>query len=211
VLALNMTSIGDYINSGILEMYVLGDTNADETSQVELMATEYAEVRDEINAISDALEAYATMYPIAPDPIIKPFLAATVDYAERLKSGEQPIAPPILHPDAQIHDYAEWLNRADMKLPAHFTDVHAKIIGYTPEAITAIVWIKEMSPQEVHDVQHEKFLIVEGTCTITIEDHGAHQLVPGSVLSIPLHKNHTIVVTSDIPCKVILQRIAIAA
>ena len=51
---------------------------------------------------------------------------------------------------------------------------------------------------------------MEGTCTITIEDE-IHQLVPGNVLSIPLYKNHTVVVTSEIPCKVILQRIAIAA
>ena len=205
-----MMNIPDYISSGILEMYVLGDTDIAESLQVEQIAAEYPEVRNEINSISASLEAYAGAHAIKPDPIIKPFLIATIDFMDRLKAGEQPVAPPILHPEAKIQDYAEWLDRSDMKLPDYFTDVHAKIIGYTPEAKTAIVWIKDMSPQEVHDNEHEKFLIVEGTCTITIEDE-VHQLVPGNVLSIPLYKNHTVVVTSDIPCKVILQRIAIAA
>ena len=205
-----MTNIPDYINSGILEMYVLGNTSTEETLQVELLATEHPEIRNEINSISAVMETYANAQAIEPDPIIKPFLIATVDFMDRMKAGEQPTAPPILHPDATIEDYAQWLDRPDMKLPDYFTDVHAKIIGYTPEAKTAIVWIKEISPQEMHDNEYEKFLIVEGTCTITIEDE-IHQLVAGNVLSIPLYKNHTVVVTSEIPCKVILQRIAIAA
>jgi mannose-6-phosphate isomerase-like protein (cupin superfamily) len=205
-----MTNIPDYISSGILEMYVLGDTSTEETLQVELLATEHPEILNEINSISAAMETYAGAHAIEPDPIIKPFLIATIDFMDRMKAGEQPTAPPILHPEAKIEDYAQWLDRPDMKLPAHFTDVHAKIIGYTPEAKTAIIWIKEISPQEIHDNEYEKFLIVEGTCTITIGDE-IHQLVPGSVLSIPLYKNHTVVVTSEIPCKVIMQRIAIAA
>ena len=61
--------------------------------------------------------------------------------------------------------------------------------------------------QEVHDDEFEKFMVVEGTCTITIEEN-KHELHPGDFLSIPLYKNHFVKVTSDIPCIVILQRIA---
>jgi mannose-6-phosphate isomerase-like protein (cupin superfamily) len=205
-----MNNIDDYINSGILEMYVLGDTDTAETIKIEQLAVEHPEIRNEINSIIDSIEGYAIAHAAEPDPIIKPFLLATIDFMDRLKAGEQPAAPPILYPGSTVADYAEWLDRADMVLPHYFNEVHAKIIGYTPEAKTAIVWIKTMSPQEVHDNEYEKFLIVEGTCTITIEDE-VHQLVPGNVLSIPLYKNHTVVVTSKIPCKVVLQRIAVAA
>ena len=66
---------------------------------------------------------------------------------------------------------------------------------------------KRFGSQEVHHDEYEKFLIVEGTCTITIGDE-VHNLVPGNFLSIPLYKNHTVTVTSLIPCKIILQRIA---
>ena len=72
---------------------------------------------------------------------------------------------------------------------------------------TAIVWIKEYAPQEVHDHEFEKFLVVEGSCNIIVEDK-IHTLIPGDYFAIPLHKKHLVEVTSIIPCKVILQRIA---
>lgn len=86
-------------------------------------------------------------------------------------------------------------------------NIYAKIIGYTPEATTAIVWLKDYAPHEVHDNEYERFLIVEGTCDIIVEDQ-VNQLVPGDYFAIPLHKNHLVKVTSSIPCKVILQRVA---
>ncbi|MBK8606437.1 MAG: hypothetical protein IPN82_06270 [Chitinophagaceae bacterium] len=35
-----------------------------------------------------------------------------------------------------------------------------------------------MAPQEVHDDEHERFLILEGTCDIVVGNN-IHQLVPG--------------------------------
>ena len=86
-------------------------------------------------------------------------------------------------------------------------DLFAKIIGYSAGAITAIVWIKKYAPQEVHDKEYERFLIVEGTCNIVVGDE-VNQLVPGDYFAIPLFENHFVEVTSSIPCKVILQRVA---
>ncbi|MEO5942329.1 MAG: cupin domain-containing protein, partial [Ferruginibacter sp.] len=105
-----------------------------------------------------------------------------------------------------IETYAPWLNRSDMTAPDNEA-IFAKIIGYTPEATTAIVWIKEYAPHEVHDHEYEKFLVVEGTCDIIVEGK-VHSLIPGDYFAIPLHKKHVVKVTSIIPCKVILQRIA---
>ena len=202
-----MQNIKDYIASGILELYVLGVTGKKENEEIEGMALLHPEVREEIENISTAIETYTSQIAIAPDPNIKPFLMATIDYTERLKNGEQPGFPPILNEDSSISDYAEWINRPDIKLPENFKDLHAKIIGYTPEVTTAIIWIKDMAPQEVHHNEFEKFLILEGTCDITI-DNKIHSLKPGDYLSIPLYKKHDVKITSSFPCKIILQRIA---
>ncbi|MBC7688849.1 MAG: cupin domain-containing protein, partial [Aquabacterium sp.] len=86
-------------------------------------------------------------------------------------------------------------------------NIEAKIIGYTPQAITAIVWIKDFAPQEVHDDEFEKFLIVEGSCTITVGQE-VTELFPGDFFAIPLYKKHVVKVTSAVACKIILQRIA---
>lgn len=147
----------ELIDSGLLDLYVLGETNAEENLYIEKMSALHPEIQREINEIGIALEKYALNHAIQPDPIIKPFLLATIDYTTRLKAGEPVSLAPTLNEHASAKDYQQWLERPDMVLPADFEDVHARILSYTPEAITAIVWIKEMAPQEVHDQEYERF------------------------------------------------------
>lgn len=196
-----------FIESGILELYITGIASAEEVKEVEEMAAAHGDVRDALDALNLAFEMVAMENAVNPPVLIKPFLMATMDFMGRMGAGETPSFPPELQTGAKVEDYAGWLNRPDMVIPSYFEDVYAKIIGYTPQAITAIVWIKDMAPEEVHDNQYEKFLIVEGTCDINIEGE-VHHLVPGDYLAIPLYKNHVVTVTSEELCKVILQRVA---
>ena len=201
-----MKTVKEYIDSGILEQYVLGCTSAEESIQVELLINEDPSIRMEITAIQAVLECYAIQHAITPNPVIKPFLLATIDYSERLKNGEPATQPPVLHDKSIINDYAIWLNRSDM-ISQEGENIYAKIIGYTHKAITAIIWIKDYAPQEVHDNELERFLIVEGSCNIIVEEE-VYALVAGDYFAIPLHKDHLVKVTSALPCKIILQRIA---
>lgn len=202
-----MLSPQTFIDSGILELYVMGKTDQLETKEVLMMAAAHVEVFDEILAIEISLEKYAVVHGLELDITIKPFVLATIDFTDRLKNGELPTFPPVLNERSTIETYLPWLNRPDMVLPLDFEEIHAKIIGYNSEALTAILWLKNGSPVEIHDDEYEKFLIVEGTCTITIDNEDFY-LKSGDVLSIPLYKEHFLKVTSSIPCKAILQRIA---
>lgn len=202
-----MNTVTDYINSGILEMYVMGMTSAEETTQVNEMASKYVSVHQEIEAISKALELDSSQKHEGPNETVKPFILAVVDYTERLKGGEPMTFPPLLTKDSKVIDFEEWTSRTDMVLPEDFENMYAKLIGYTPEAATAISWIKTHSPFEIHTNEYERFLILEGSCDITIGED-VHQLVAGDFIAIPLHIGHSLVVTSSMPCKVILQRVA---
>ncbi len=202
-----MENLESFLESGILEMYVLGLTSEEESREVVKMAAVYKEVRKELDAITETLKIYAESKANFINGTIKPMMLASIDYEERLKSGEQPTFPAILNDDSKISDYSEWLNREDMVMPEDFNGTHVKIIGYTPEASTAIVWIQDETPYEVHTDEHEKFLILEGTCDIDI-DGTIHSMIPGNYLSIPLHAGHVVKVTSQTPCKLILQRVA---
>lgn len=199
--------IKEYISSGILEQYVLGTISIEESLQVEKVAAMHTEVQKEIEEISKAIEQYAMENAVEPSRNVKTFLIATIDYMERMENGEAPSFPPALSASSTLDDFASWLNREDMILPADAEDPYAKIIGYTPSQKTAIIWIKDSTPPELHHEEYEKFLIAEGTCNIIVEEN-VYQLVPGDYFAVPLHKTHIIKVTSDIPCKVILQRIA---
>ena len=198
----------EYINSGILETYVMGMASKSEQEEVEMMAAANQDIRQEIDAISDAMEQYAMSHAKTPSTTIKPFLMATIDYSERMKSGESMSFPPVLHENSKVEDYATWLNRPDLDFSGSDEDnLSAKIIAHTPEMTTAIVWIKHESPWEIHDKELESFLIVEGSCDIIVGDKSNH-LVPGDYFTIPLHEYHMVKVTSDIACKAILQRVA---
>ncbi|WP_421946158.1 anti-sigma factor [Pedobacter sp.] len=61
-----MENLKAYIESGVLELYVLGDLSPEEMLQVEEMASQHKEVRDEIASIEEAMEQYAISNAIEP-------------------------------------------------------------------------------------------------------------------------------------------------
>lgn len=196
--------VAGYLKSGIIELYVLGLTTAEEVAEIEKLALIYPEIEEEIESVTAALVNHsATGRKINPD--VKAMLMATIDYTERLKKGECPSQPPLLTEHSTEADFADWLQRDDMFYDQDFGDTYVKIIGHSAEAMTGIVWLRKGSLPEVHDKEYEKFLILEGTCDIITEEK-THSMVPGSYFSVPLHIEHSVVVTSVNPCKLILQR-----
>lgn len=200
-----MKEISSIIDSGILESYILGLSSNKENMEVEAMAAAHVEVRIALAVFEEKLEKQGFADAIAPPELVKTMVMASIDYMERLNNGEVVTYPPILQKGAKIIDYKNWIDRPDMLAPAGFKDVYAKIIGYSPQMTTAIVWITKMAPSEVHNDELETFLIVEGTCDITIGTE-IHHLVVGDFLAIPLFQPHHVTVTSTTVCKVVLQR-----
>ncbi len=200
--------ITEYIESGILELYVLGELTPAEAEEVKQMASSYPAVRQELEAIRENLEQYALAHAVTPRPLMKSLFLATVDYIERLQNGEPIATPPVLSQNSLVADYATWINRPDFTLPPQATDVHIKIIGHTPEITTALVWLLEQADNEVHKQEYERFLVVEGTCTVAAGGD-LYYLTPGDYYEVPLHTPHSIQVTSTQPCKVVLQRVAV--
>jgi len=202
-----MSDVREFIESGILEMYVMGQTTAAENAQVAQMAALYNEVSNEIDEISITLEQFAATNARQPDPMIQPMLMARIDYMDRMRKGEEPTFPPALHAGSRIADYAAWLNRKDLEPEEPVTDLYGSILGSTGKLTTILVWMKNGAPPETHTNELESFLIVEGTCDITI-GADVHHLQAGDMLTIPLHVPHHVRVTSECACKIILQRAA---
>ncbi|MES2557255.1 MAG: cupin domain-containing protein [Bacteroidota bacterium] len=199
--------IKSYLDSGIAQLYILGYASDDECREFESLMTIHPEIRAAFELHEQALANMADDSPVEPHPNLKPLILATFDYISRLESGEELSIPPILNENSTIEDFQLWIDREDMVAPEDFEEVHAKIIASTPEMTCAMVWIKNMAPEEVHTNEYEKFLILEGSCTIVV---GAEEnkLVAGDYFAIPLFEDHKVIVTSEEPCVVILQRIA---
>ena len=197
----------NFLSTGILERYVYGEASEEECSAVHAALKSSAQVRASLLFVELVAEEMALLDAVEPDPIIKPFLFSTIDVTDRIKGGEVLSEAPLLNAQSTPADFDIWLNRADMVPPAELDDVFAKIISITRAAMTAIVWIKTLAPQEVHHDQYERFLILEGSCDIHMEGK-VYPLKAGSFFQIPLHVGHEVIITSEIPCKAILQRVA---
>lgn len=200
-----MKDLTIYIESGILELYVLGMATEEEVIEIEQLAAAHSEIKNEIEAITTALRIEAREKVSEPNLTIKPMILAIIDFQARLHNGEEPQLIPLLNENSKPSDFNPWLTRVDM-IPDD-SDVFAKLLGVTAEATSAIVWMKTGSPPETHANEYEKFLILEGTCDIVINEK-PFSLVAGDYMSIPLHATHYLKVTSSTPCKVILQRVA---
>lgn len=110
-----------------------------ENEEVEQMSATHVEIRNEMEFIGKAMESLAIAQSIKPSETVKPFVMAVIDYSERMKRSEVPAFAPQLNKSARLIDYAKWLHRSDMVSPVDFENLYTKIIGYTPEAIIAIV------------------------------------------------------------------------
>ena len=203
----SMRDLKEYIASGIVERYVFEMALPEEISEIEALAKQHPEIQAAITDFCLLVEENALANAINPPEVIKPELMAIIDYMERLTNGEPVTFPPILSEQSIITDFSAWLNRPDMKPSPNSSNIELKIIGHIPTCSTAIVWVKEKTPEEVHTAEYESFFIIEGTCTIHVALN-TYDLVPGDYLKIPLFEKHHVVVTSTMPCKVILQRLA---
>ena len=85
-----MEEVKAYIESGILELYVLGQLSAPESNEVEEMANKYSEVKAEILAIELVMENYAQHNSIVPSDKLESQLFDTLG----LKNTEEIIVEP---------------------------------------------------------------------------------------------------------------------
>lgn len=205
-----MMGLDNIRNEGLLERYIVGDLNELEFEELEKALIKYPELKEELKEIEKAFEIYAQAHAMEPDPTTKPMLMAFVNYTERLKGGEPVSHPPALNENTKIEDYKEWLDRPNLQEPDNYEAMHGYIIGHSEERTNLIVWLKYGAPDETHTDEQEKFFIVEGTCNIVLDDKEVHALKPGDYFAIPLHVSHRVEVTSNIPCKVILERKKVA-
>lgn len=193
-------------DSGLLELYAMGLLEGAEFDLVCNALSSDPLLADALAQVEETLFLFAETNAVTPNPTIKPLLLGKIDYMERLKQGEVSERMPVLNPGSKVVEFTRWLEREDMQLKGELDLAQVCIISDEPDKMTAIVWLKSGAPPETHTSDYEKFLIVEGTCTITIGT-ATHSLKTGDYLSIPLHVSHHVEVTSSIPCKFVLQRV----
>ncbi|MDX2069621.1 MAG: anti-sigma factor [Haliscomenobacter sp.] len=71
-------NIQEYLDSGVIEMYVLDQLSDAEREEVEKLAAQYPEIREEIAEVEEAMGTYHTLEGLTPpDHILSNIMAAT--------------------------------------------------------------------------------------------------------------------------------------
>ncbi len=81
-----MKDIRSYIESGVLELYVLGGLTGDEKLEVEQLAEKHPEIRSELASIEKALESFALSQGKVPAPGMRERIMDKIDPAEEPKT-----------------------------------------------------------------------------------------------------------------------------
>lgn len=84
-----------YIESGILELYVLGQLTAHEQQEVEAMAAKYPEVKKEIEAIEMAMEKYALDHAVEPTAGLKDRILDQLNTVKHAEAGPEQDSQPL--------------------------------------------------------------------------------------------------------------------
>ena len=85
----------EYIESGILENYLLGIVSESERQEVEFMAKKHLEIQTELTAIEDALAIYSKQHAVPmPEGLVNKILKK-VEQLEQMKSNEKNVEKPV--------------------------------------------------------------------------------------------------------------------
>ena len=98
---MSVENLKAYIESGVLELYVLGDLSPEETLQVEEMVSQHPEVRDEIAAIEQAMEQYAMQNAVEPSADVETRLFEKLGLSE-VEENVNVQPEPIYKEEARI-------------------------------------------------------------------------------------------------------------
>jgi mannose-6-phosphate isomerase-like protein (cupin superfamily) len=203
---MTMEDLSTYLESGILELYVAGSLPLEAALEVENLAVHHPEIQAEIVALQLAVERIWDIQPRTPRPELKARIFEEIAALAAPRAFD-PARPPVLHAGAVGEDYRFWLELEGIAPPATYDNLFYIPVAMNEDGLTAVVWINGRVVEEMHDQAIEKFLVLEGSCKIDIEGD-VHYLKAGDYLAIPKFRAHVVDVTSDIPCKLIVQRIA---
>ena len=95
-------NIQEYIESGILESYVLGNTTAEESVEVERLAEQYPAIEQEIALIRGSLEKYALQFAQNPPSALKNRVMDALLALEQDSAEIQEVAPNIIAFQPQV-------------------------------------------------------------------------------------------------------------
>ncbi|HYV91846.1 MAG TPA: cupin domain-containing protein [Chitinophagales bacterium] len=154
----------ELIDSGIIELYVMGIAGDDECVLVETLAQEDDIVRHEIASVNDALIAYSAtnVSPVLPAGLKNKILGFIESSHSKL--------PPRLTAESTANEWLQYLEEQQINPPENFHGIYFLELPGTEDYYTYAVWGKngDYVDEEFHPLHHEYLFVCNGECEMTI-------------------------------------------
>jgi mannose-6-phosphate isomerase-like protein (cupin superfamily) len=182
-------NIKAYIESGILEQYVIGTLSEAERIEVQVCLATYEQLRKELERIETTLENYAFKNAVSPPSRLKErFLEsiANLELEKQMKLSDLPLIN-------KYSDYKNWLKLIENfgNLPLGEDGRHISMLRQDDKVTQMLIVSTTDIEQETHLMEHESFLILEGECKCTIGDQ-TRLMCAGDFMQIPLFEPHDV-------------------
>ncbi len=87
-----MENVNTYIESGVLELYAMGDLTAAERLEVETMAKNYPAIATELSKIENSFIDFATTYAVEPSNRVKESFFNKIGFDNNIEIDSQPVS-----------------------------------------------------------------------------------------------------------------------
>lgn len=197
-------NLQSYLESGILELYVLGDLSLSEKLSVEERLLAQPELKKELLEVELALENFANNNAIFPADELE---AITINAI--LKSENEQFDDlsnlPLIH---KFSDAKKWQSIINNSVMPSFEDGKSvKVLRHDDRVSQMLVVSMTDIAQETHENEYESFLILEGECKCVVGED-IRFMKAGDFMPIPLHALHHVEVLSN-SVTAILQHVAV--
>jgi mannose-6-phosphate isomerase-like protein (cupin superfamily) len=193
-----------FLNSGLLELYLIGKLDQEEVLLVNQMRVAHPEVVAELASLEAFFEREALQHAVKPDSRFDEKMQSlflNLEIEQVMQLSDTPLITSFSDADA-------WFEMISPLLPqGNFEGRFEKLLRNDDQVMQALVITPEGVDEEVHEDMHESFLILKGTCICTIGNETI-TMGPGSFMQIPLNQPHTIAVASK-SVIAILQHVAL--
>jgi len=191
----------ELIDSGIIELYVLGIADDADRALVESLAKKDKLVQEEIASVNDALAIYASASAVSvPSSDLKNKILGFIE-----KSQSE--LPPMLTPHSTAEEWISYLRKNHISSPKNFKGLYVLELPGNEDYYTYVVWGNkgDIVPDEVHHAHDEFLLICKGDCEMTI-DGITSPYKGGDFIAIAPGIAHSALITGDELMLVIGQR-----
>ncbi len=196
-----------FLDSGIIEQYILGLASPYEAAEVVRMAERFPKIKNEVEKVEKALIHFAENCSPAVPNSLKINVLDTINRLELAFPIIDLANPPRLETSLDRHAWARATSH--INAPTGLENIHLHPIKDADGVQMFVAFVREEVPEEVHHDLLESFLILEGTCECLITAASGEartvRLEAGDHISFEVGETHSIYITSRRPVKAILQ------